>query len=111
MDKSNLQDIELSIFEKIKSPKELPLWLKVSGGFLIGLVILSLISLLLIPTSSTDKDISQTVTPTPTEAEQQKKVSSERKQWQTIKTQLESHDPLQKELLPPEIDLEVKFEQ
>jgi hypothetical protein len=111
MNKSNFQDIDLSIFEKIKSPKDFPLWLKISGGVLIGLVVLSLISLFLIPASDLDNSVNETISPTPTKIEQEEKVSSERKQWQTIERQVKNHDPLQKEFLPPEIDLNIEFEQ
>lgn len=111
MNKFNLQDIELSVFEKIKSKMDFPLWLKISGGVLILLILLTLSSLLLLKNSSRLGNVTKKISPTPTVVEQKTVVSNERKQWQTIKTQLDDHDPLQKELLPPEIDLEIKFEQ
>lgn len=110
MNKSNLQDIELSVFERLKSKKDFPLWWKIGSGVLGLLVILFLLSMILFPGFDPNKNVENNISPTPTVIKQEKSVSEDREQWRSIKTELENHDPLQKELLPPEINLEIQFE-
>lgn len=109
--KSNLQDIDLSLFEKLNSKMNFPSWLKITGGFFALLIVLSLLSLYFLNFApKSDKVVKEGLTPTPTIVKE-KDISNNRKKWQTIKRQLDDLDPSQKDLLPPEIHLEIEFEQ
>ena len=108
----DFQNIDRNIFSDFNL--ELPKWLKVGTG-LMGLIILLTIKKVFFARSSPtlpnpNKKKQIEVSPRPT-----KKIvdnlSPERKIYQEIKTQLEDLDPTQKDLLPPEIDLEVEFKQ
>ncbi len=108
--KSNLQDIELSIFERMKSKMDIPLWLKIVGGGLLFLIVLTTLGFVLLKPSSRPDKGAEKVSPTPL-MKQKTKLSSERRKWQAIKSQLDRLDSSQKDLLPPEIDLDLEFEQ
>ncbi len=115
LNKENIQNIDLGGFKELGSKISFPISLKMG---LLGLILIILFALLVVfsyqsPTLlERNKDASDTrLQISPTMAEPKGEQSEIRQQWQAIKGQLDGLDSSQKDLLPPEIDLEIKFDQ
>lgn len=107
---NNLQDVDLNIFSRIKR-KKIPNTVKLG---VIGFFVLIILIFLLVYLSKFSQDDSRVKEPeisvSPTLAEDERDLTENQRRYLETQKKLEEIDPYQKKLLPPQINLNLEFE-